>query len=408
VPVRYVFNNRRPEGKFNPDFMEKFQEEIRSMAELYLTHSESSWLKLKCPWLGDDYISYLENYRFDPREVKAELISRELVLEINGPWERTILWEVPLMALISELYFQRCDWEWQFNEKEQIQRAEDKANALVGMKYADFGTRRRRDFRTQNLVVKTMRDREDFSGTSNVLLAMNHGIKPIGTMAHEWIMGVSALESLRHANRYALRIWSDVYKGNLGIALPDTFGTAAFFGDFDGYLARLFDGVRHDSGNAFEFGDKVIKHYEGLRIEPQTKYAVFTDGLNVKTAREINEYFKGRIRVSFGIGTNFTNDFPASPPLNMVIKLARCNGIPVVKLSDSPGKAIGDNDALQVAKWTFFGQKLQHSDRVQYLEEALRNVPEHAAFQNGKWAYRGVEDMKTAMESYVSDVLKKE
>ena len=177
-------------------------------------------------------------------------------------------------------------------------------------------------------------------------------------MAHEFIMGVSALEGLRHANRYAMMHWSKAYKGNLGTALPDTFGTGVFWEDFDNYYARLFDSIRHDSGDPYKFGEDAIKHYEKLHINSMHKAVIFSDGLNTRRAIDLRKHFDGRINASFGIGTHFTNDVPDSPALNMVIKMTTCAGIPVVKLSDTPSKAIGDKDALRVAKWTFFKEAL--------------------------------------------------
>jgi len=177
-------------------------------------------------------------------------------------------------------------------------------------------------------------------------------VKPIGTMAHEWIMGVSALEGLRHANRFALHKWKDVYKADLGIALTDTFGSDAFWEDFDLELAKVYDGVRHDSGDPLIFGEMAIKHYESLGIDPKSKTIVFSDGLNVDKALEIQKFFEGRIKTSYGIGTHFTNDFE-TPALSMVIKLRSIDGIPVVKLSDESGKETGDERALEIANWTF-------------------------------------------------------
>ena len=172
-------------------------------------------------------------------------------------------------------------------------------------------------------------------------------------MAHEWISGISALEGLQHANRYAMRHWSRAYKGNLGTALADTFGSAAFWEDFDNYYARLFDSVRQDSGDPLKFGDDAIAHYKKLGINPMHKYILFSDALTVDAAIKINKYFAGRVNTSFGIGTHFTNDVPGSPALNMVIKMVSCNNIPVVKLSDVPSKAIGDRDALRVRAGLF-------------------------------------------------------
>lgn len=362
VPVRYVFKNRRKEGRFNQRFFDRFYEETEAMASLALKDAEEAWLCETLPWLGSHYLAYLRNFRFNPCDIVASMDAGEFAFDIKAPWEESILWEVPLMALISELYFEECDKDWAFNEKAQEQKIVTKAAILRETLFADFGTRRRRSYATQDLVVRNLVGKKGFTGTSNVYLAMKYGVKPLGTMAHEWIMAISALESLRHANRYALRKWNEVYEGRLGIALPDTFGTDAFFGDFDNQLGRLFDGVRHDSGPPIPFADKVVAHYKKLGIDPMTKTIVFSDGLDPETAVQINDHCKGKIRCSFGIGTNFTNDFEGSKALNMVIKMAECDGIPVVKLGDGIGnyfpKRIGDEDALRVAMWTFAGQAL--------------------------------------------------
>lgn len=327
-----------------------------------MTPEEGNWLYERCPFLGRDYIAYLRNYEYDPNEIDFTVQDGELSLEINGPWERTILWEVPLMAMISELFFLNCDTNWEHNALKVWTELQNKAIYLNRCHWADFGTRRRRCYDTQDLAVKTFKGRHGFVGTSNVHLSHKHGVKPIGTMAHEWIMGISALEGLRYANRHALKIWSDIFHGNLGIALTDTFGTEAFFGDFDTPLAKLYDGVRHDSGDPIEFGEKVILHYKKLSINPVSKTVVFSDGLNPKEAVRINNHFRNLIGVSFGIGTNFTNDYEGSKALNMVIKMWMCNNIPVVKLSDTIGKQIGDTDALRVARWTFGGHGLDSTD----------------------------------------------
>lgn len=358
VPVRYVFNNRRPEGRFNDAFMKMFTEELESMAELKATDQELVQFQQDCPFLTDQYIEYLRNYRFDPSEVKAKVANNELSLEIDGTWDRTILWEVPLMAMISEVFFKTCDTEWAFVAEEQQVKILEKSQDMRDLHFADFGTRRRRCYDAQDLIVKELAANSNtFVGTSNVHLAQKYNIKPIGTMAHEWIMGISALEGLRYANKHAINIWRKIYKGDLGIALTDTFGTDAFFDDFDTEMAKLYDGVRHDSGDPVVFAEKAIAHYERLGVDPTTRTIVFSDGLTAKEAVRINEKLKGRVKTSFGIGTHLTNDF-GTKPLNMVIKLFGCNNIPVVKLSDVSTKAIGDKDAIRVALWTFFGTPL--------------------------------------------------
>ena len=366
--VTYKFTNRNTFMKFNGAAYNAIIGNIKAMADLALTVNEFLYLK-DYKFLNVGYLEYLRNYRFKPEQVKVKFLDGDLDIEIYGPWHETILWEVPLMAIISEAYFEHVDNRgWNCNkptcttdgmrqrtwQEAYAEGVLDKAKNLAMMadKFTDFGTRRRRSYETQDIVVKTFKESgvPNFFGTSNVHLAMKYGVKAIGTMAHEWIMGVSALESLRYANKFALQKWQETYQG---YALTDTFGTEAFFRDFSGSLARGYDGVRHDSGCPFTFADRVIKHYESLCLDPTTKLIVFSDGLDVEKALAISKHCAGRIRCSFGIGTHFSNDFQNSKPLNMVIKLYDVNSIPVVKLSDSPSKATGDKDALRVAMWTF-------------------------------------------------------
>ena len=350
ILVQYKFYNRRPEGRFTSYFAAILKEKITEMEKLRLTHDEAIWLEEQCPFLDKRYIDYLRNYRYNPDEVSFRITQeRELSLCIEGTWESTILWEVPLMAIISELYFKHCSTNWAYDHNKIVNNLHQKAYILRNCYWADFGTRRRRTYITQDTVINEFKYYPGFMGTSNVHLAHKHNVKPIGTIAHEWIMGISALEGLRHANKHALRIWGNIYKGNLGIALTDTFGTDSFLKDFDLYLAKLFDGVRHDSGDPVEFGNKVIKHYSLLGIDSTTKTIVFSDSLDPETAAMLEKTFRRQIKTSFGIGTNFTNDFENSRALNMVIKMHKCDGIPVVKLSDSPTKQMGDQDALRVA-----------------------------------------------------------
>jgi nicotinate phosphoribosyltransferase len=179
-----------------------------------------------------------------------------------------------------------------------------------------------------------------FSGTSNVNWARLYGISPIGTMAHEWIQAGQAVGvRLVDSQKYMLQKWVDEYRGDLGIALTDTIGMDAFLRDFDKYFAKLYDGVRHDSGDPFEFARRFIDHYRNFGIDPRTKTLVFSDGLTFEKAVAIHKAFSGVINVSFGIGTNLTNDFPGVTPLSIVMKMQRCNGQPVAKISDEPEKA---------------------------------------------------------------------
>lgn len=362
--VNYRFTNRGKQ-RFNQEFLEALKEEIKNMSSLALTKLEKNWFKNTCPYFKSWYFEYLENYLFNPDEVIVGLTEdNNLTIDIKGLWHSTILWEVPLMALISELYFRIVDKSWSPNGdwgmQEQVKKAYLKGQILEqnGCYFSEFGTRRRRGFFVQNAVVSQLMKSKTFSGTSNVFLAMINGLKPIGTMAHEWIMANSVLEGLRNANYFGLQNWVRVYNSDLGIALPDTYGVDAFLRNFNKRLAKLYDGVRHDSGDAYVFTDKIVAHYKKCGIDPMSKVIIFSDGLDVDEAIKIANYCKGKIKCAFGIGTTFTNDFDGSPALNMVIKLYSINSVPVVKLSDNPGKATGDKDALRVAKYIFFNTPL--------------------------------------------------
>ena len=331
---------------------------IKEMANLALTQEEEFYLAEEIPFLSADYIDYLRNYRFNPDQVKVSKVDEDIEIEIRGPWVETILWEVPVLAIVNEVYFNETS-DFKTIEAEGIRRLKDKMNLICQyptMTIAEFGTRRRYSNLWQQKVLRELHlNCPQIVGTSNVRLAMDIGIKPIGTMAHEYFSAHLALvENLRTAQKRALYVWLQEYGTDLGIALTDTFTTKAFFEDFDIVLARAFSGVRHDSGDPIEFGENVIKHYQKLCIDPKAKIIVFSDGLDIPEAIRIFKHFVGRIGVSFGIGTNLTNDLGPTP-LNIVIKLIECNGIPVVKLSDNPGKAIGDPDMIQRVRKTYVG-----------------------------------------------------
>jgi nicotinate phosphoribosyltransferase len=364
--AEYRFINRRPTDDFGKkalksssdttmSFAEQLQPRVAMMQLLRLGDDELEWLS-QFEFLNPAYLQYLKNFRFDPSQVTiGEDSPDHLTISIKGKWHETILWEVPLMAMISQLYF--CDGKDHTVNQAQKAFAKGQRLAEAGVPFAEFGTRRRRDCFLHSIQTGELAKAKTFVGTSNLDIARQDGFKPIGTMAHEWIQAHSVLCGLRHANRCALDAWMQVYQSNLGIALTDTYGTEAFFRDFDAVHSRTWDGLRHDSGCPITFTDRVVDHYKEMGIDPLSKTIVFSDGLDVDKAIEINEYCKGKIRCSFGIGTHFTNDFD-TPALNMVIKLVELNGIPVVKLSDVKTKQVGDEDALRVANWTFFGTPL--------------------------------------------------
>jgi nicotinate phosphoribosyltransferase len=327
--------------------------EIQKLSELCLTDEEASYLK----GLGlfpSYYIDFLKGYRFDSSEVSVtEDWEGQLEITIEGYWFRTILWEVPLMALISQLYFRETDQEVDISLYKKWDSEKGELLVSHNANFADFGTRRRYSFDNQERIVQLFKKYPTFVGTSNVYLAMAEGVKPMGTMAHEWIMVYGALYGYKLANKLALEAWSDVYDGDLGIALSDTYTTSTFFKSFSTKPAKLFDGVRHDSGDPFEFTDTVIQHYKSLGIDPMSKVIIFSDGLTPELACEIKEYCVGKIKSSFGIGTNFTNDVGVTA-LNIVIKVSDVliddEWYPCVKLSDNPGKHTGDSREIALCK----------------------------------------------------------
>lgn len=345
--VKYQFVNR---GKtpFPEGFAAELREQIAAMSNIRLQPEEKEFLRNRCWYLPPTFLDLLENYRFNSSEIGVTQDAGELTITIEGYWYRTILWEVPLMALISELYFLMTHPEGIAHRRVELEKRNlEKARtfSLNGVKVADFGTRRRYSFENQLQVCKDFKSfhgsKNFFVGTSNPLIAMMLDLPVLGTHAHEWVSGIAALKGYSHANREMMDAWMSVYQGDLGTALTDTFGVDAFLGDFTTMYAKLFDSVRHDSGDPFLFTDKMVDHYKKLRIDPTTKTIIFSDGLNTTLCVELNNYCKNKIMSSFGVGTHLTNDVDVKP-LNMVIKLVMINGIHVIKLSEDPAKGIGD------------------------------------------------------------------
>ena len=360
--VKYNFINR---GKTNfPDgFDLRLRQEIKKMEKLSLTGREYTFLNHKCGhFLKPTYVDFLKSYQYDGSEIGITQNGGDLTVTIEGYWYRTILWEVPLMALISELYFEMTGEKINPRPDRKLNNTnKGKSFYTNGMKVADFGTRRRYSYDNQLEVVTDMLDCFDngtpfLVGTSNVHIAMTLDITPIGTHAHEWFMFHAVHYGYTMANTRGVENWVKVYQGDLGIALPDTFTVDVFFRTFDKKHAKLYDGLRHDSGDAFKFSDKVVAHYKKLGIDPKSKTIVFSDGLNTELAIELHKYCeKIGIMCSFGIGTHFTNDVGVKA-LNMVIKIVqvKVNGIWIdtVKLSDNPIKHTGTEAEIKLCKQT--------------------------------------------------------
>jgi len=354
--AKYQFINRG-ETPFPHGFGDELRRHINEMAGLKLTRDEKEFLTHRCYYLDPTYLDFLSGFRYDPSEVEVTQDGGNLELEISGYWYRTILWEVPLMALISELYFQTTGQDsMPDNEIKAIAKSKMDFYDSIKIKVADFGTRRRYSFENHDLVISALSDYYGgaFTGSSNVYFAMKYDIKPIGTHAHEWFMFHSAKYGFKMATKFSLEHWIDIYRGDLGIALSDTFTTDLFFKCFDTKFAKLFDGVRHDSGDPLVFAEKTIEHYKKLGIDPGSKTIIFSDGLTPDRVEEIAKFCAGKIKISFGIGTNFTNDVGVTP-LNIVIKMSEAkpegqSWLKTVKLSDTPGKYTGDPEMIDLCK----------------------------------------------------------
>lgn len=350
--VVYKFVNRG-KTQFPAGFDKALRQEVDAMAALTLSDEAEQFIRRRCYFFDPVFIDLLKGFRFNPNEVMIKQTNGDLEIEIKGLWYRTVLWEVPLMAIISELYFRMTG---QCPDK-YIPRAIEKAKAFaqLGAEISEFGTRRRFSFEVQDQIVGILKEYTGkyLNGTSNVYLAMKHNLTPIGTHPHEWFMYHGAHYGYRMANAIGLENWVDVYQGSLGIALTDTFTTDNFFRSFEAKYAKLFDGVRWDSGDPLTFTNKALAHYNNLRIDPRNKTIVYSDSLDLDKVKEIKQYVNGQLHDVYGIGTYLTNDVGVKP-LNMVIKLfdAKPAGydhfIPTVKLSDVAGKHTGDQEEIDI------------------------------------------------------------
>ncbi|QJB31289.1 nicotinate phosphoribosyltransferase [Chitinophaga oryzae] len=355
--ARYKFINRGQHA-YPPGFDKLLRRAVDEMQYLQLSQEEKDFLAVTCPYLDPTYLDFLQGYRYNPSEIHITQHGDQLEVHADGYWYRTILWEVPLMSLICELYYEATGQQRVPDEEViAITRAKIERYKELNITIADFGTRRRHSLAVQKLVVQTLREYggHTFIGTSNVHLAMRNGVKPVGTHAHEWFMFHAAKYGFKMANMLGLEHWVHVYRGDLGIALSDTYTTPVFFEQFDKKFAKLFDGVRHDSGDPLRFADETILHYQGKGINPLSKTIIFSDGLNYEKVAAIAAHCRGKIGMSFGIGTNFTNDVGLTP-LNIVVKMYEARPedaprwTPVVKLSDEKGKYTGDEHMIALAK----------------------------------------------------------
>ena len=355
----YHFRCRNLEGTVYPltDILHDLNEQLDYLCQLKFKEDELLYLR-SLRFIKSDFVDYLELFQLKRRFIKASIDSEgRLDIWVEGPMVQAMMFEIFVLAIVNELYFRRIRTDEVLAEGErrlqakmvllnqyQQQQHPNDPPFLV----SDFGTRRRYSYDWQKHVIEAFHQAapDIFRGTSNVLIAKELGLTPIGTMAHEFLQAFQALDvRLRDFQKAALETWVQEYRGDLGIALTDVVGMDAFLRDFDLYFAKLFDGLRHDSGDPYEWGDKAYAHYKKLKVDSKSKMLTFSDGLNLEKAWALHQYFKDRFQVSFGIGTNLTNDM-GQTPLNIVLKLVECNGQSVAKISDSPGKTMTDNDTF--------------------------------------------------------------
>ena len=355
----YHFRCRNLEDTVYPltDILADLNQQLDYLCQLQFKDHELQYLR-SLRFIKSDFVDYLELFQLKRRFIQASIDAEgRLDIWVEGPMVQAMMFEIFVLAIVNELYFRRIRSDAVLLEGERRLQAK----MLLLKQYqqqqnpndppflvSDFGTRRRYSYEWQKHVIAEFHQAAShiFRGTSNVLIAKELGITPIGTMAHEFLQAFQALDvRLRDFQKAALETWVQEYRGDLGIALTDVVGMDAFLRDFDLYFAKLFDGLRHDSGDPYEWGDKAYAHYKKLKVDSKSKMLTFSDGLNLEKAWDLHHYFKDRFQISSGIGTNLTNDM-GQTPLNIELKLVECNGQSVAKISDSPGKTMTDNDTF--------------------------------------------------------------
>lgn len=339
---------------YTEQFIEELQEAIKQLAQIALTEEELEYMTSHCRFLPRVYWEWLSSFRFQPDKIKIHLDEEHhLNIEVTDYLYKATLYEVPLLSIVSEI---------RNHSLGHIANMTDIINKLSGkvelsnihqLSFSEFGTRRRFSFDVQDKVVEYLKEHSLYcTGTSNCYFAMKYNMKPMGTHPHEWFMFHGAQFGYKHANYLALENWVKVYDGDLGTALSDTYTSDSFLSNLSRKQAKLFDGVRCDSGNEFEFTDKLITRYKEFGIDTTTKTIIFSNALDFDKALKIQQYCKGRIRCAFGIGTNLTND-AGFKPSNIVMKLSRCKmnahqeWRECVKLSDDLGKLMGSSKEVK-------------------------------------------------------------
>jgi nicotinate phosphoribosyltransferase len=350
--VEYRFKCRNPGIDLVP-YVDEIREHVHSLCTLRFREQELVYLR-GLRFIKSDFVDFLGLFQLNTKYITinpSPAKNGEIDIVIRGPWLHTILFEIPVLAIVNEVYFRATQKMPAFDEGRR--RLREKIAliamnpAMEGVRIADYGTRRRFSRLWHEEVIVALREGlgDNLAGTSNVMYAARHGMTPLGTMAHEYLQACQALgPRLRDSQTFGFETWAKEYRGDLGIALSDVYGMDAFLNDFDLYFCKLFDGARHDSGDPMEWGERLLAHYERNRVDPKTKTIVFSDSLTIPKVIELYQRFRDRARIAFGVGTNLTNDLGYTP-LQIVIKMVRCNGQPVAKLSDSPEKNMCEDEA---------------------------------------------------------------
>lgn len=363
--VKYHFNDR-DSTVYPPGFAELVSEQVAMLENLVITDEEIAFMQRRCNYIPAWFMSFLRGFRYKREWVNvSQDDAGHLHIEIEGSWSSTILLEVKILAIISELYYITTGKHNSYDYEDFYQRSHRKAERLIkaGCRFSDFGTRRRASFEAQETAVKAMNDCNKLyskdsggflTGTSNVYLAMKYDLTPIGTMAHEFMCAIAGMYGPLMANHIAMTKWAQTYRGALGTFLYDTYGWEIFSLNFSTDYANMFKGLRVDSGDNFEQLDLIVEKYRSLHIDPRTKQIVFSNALDVDKAIEIQRYAADKCQPSFGIGTHFTNDFPGVKPRNIVVKLTDVKITEswpfysqTCKLSEDRGKYSGDRDTVK-------------------------------------------------------------
>lgn len=347
---RYVFKCRN-DASWDERKLARINEEVDHLCTLHFTEEELRFIS-SIPYMKDarGFIEFLRMFKLNRNYIKFWLEGDKLRIEAEGPIFIVSMFEIYILSIVNEVYFE-VKVQDVLQKRGMVTLMEKIESVKVNpFKFTDFGTRRRLSHRWQDKVISTLvkeLPRSTFMGTSNPYFAMKYNLVPIGTMAHEFICLGQAIEgvTLASSQKHQLQVWANEYRGDLGYALSDTLGFDKFLRDFDRYFAQLFSGMRHDSGDPFEWAEKAIAHYNKLNIDPKTKQLIFSDGLDFPLAHRLNDTFKDRALISFGIGTNLTNDVGVTP-LQIVMKLVEANGRPVAKISDNPSKGMCEDEAF--------------------------------------------------------------